>query len=105
MVNTVIKKTTQTDKPVQLCATHSRRVERHDHRPVHETAGDQPRYVFLTQNSWQPLVALGKRNLVGQMGSSKRLKEIGRLPIAEHSGALPMKSRFTVARTGETGVG
>jgi hypothetical protein len=56
MVNTVIKKTTQTDKPVQLCATHSRRVERHDHRPVHETAGDQPRYVFLTQNGWQPLV-------------------------------------------------
>jgi hypothetical protein len=75
MVNTVIKKTTQTDKPVQLCATHSRRVERHDHRPVHETAGDQPRYVFLTQNGWQPLVALGKRNLVGQMGSSKRLNE------------------------------
>ena len=70
MVNTVIKKTTQTDKPVQLCATHSRRVERHDHRPVHETAGDQPRYVFLTQNGWQLLVALGKRNLVGQMGSS-----------------------------------
>jgi hypothetical protein len=31
--------------------------------------------IFLTQNGWQPHVTLRKQNLVGKIGSSKRLNE------------------------------